>query len=51
MKNLVWETNVRKTKTMLKFFNKKLQAFMKFNNCEGIQIDDKLNNTDVIEKK
>ena len=42
VKNLVWESNVRKTKTMLKAFNKKLEAFMKFNNCESIQIDKKL---------
>jgi len=47
VKNLVWESNVRKTKTILHAFNKKLQAFMKFNNCESIQIDKKLSTLDI----
>jgi len=47
VKNLVWGNNVRKTKTMLLAFNKKLQAFMKFNNCESIQIDEKLSTPDI----
>ena len=48
VKNLVWESNVRKTKTMLSAFNKKLQAFREFNNCESIQIHEKLSTTDII---
>ena len=45
VKNLVWES--RKTKIMLDAFNKKLQAFMKFNDCESIQIDEKLNTPEI----
>lgn len=47
VKNLVWETSIKKTNVMLKAFNKKLQAFMKFNNCESIQIKEKLNTPEI----
>ena len=42
VKNLVWESDVRKTKIMLNAFNKKLQAFKEFNNCEVIEINPSL---------
>ena len=47
VKNLVWENNVKKTKTMLTAFNKKLQSFMKFNGCESIQVEEKLSTKDI----